>query len=74
MARKACSGNFHEKATETLIGHNVGKDCGCLSNFFFDFEDALTSFKSKKFDQVLTVNTVKILLKDFYWLIVWAEQ
>ena len=38
MARKACFGNFHEKATETLIGHNVGrKDCGCLSNFFFRF-------------------------------------
>ena len=73
MARKAYFGNFHEMAAENLIGHNGGKDCGCLSIFFFDFEDALTSFKFKKFDQVLTLNTVKILLKDFYWLTVWAE-
>ena len=48
MAGKTCFENL--KIYKTLIGDNVGKGYDCLYVLFFNFEEALTSFKFKNFD------------------------
>ena len=50
MSRKTYFENFYEKASEILVGYNVGKGYDCLCGLFFDFEEALSSFKFENFD------------------------
>ena len=50
MTRNTCSKNLYAKVSETLIGGNIGRGCEYLSDFVFDFKEALTFFKFKKFD------------------------
>ena len=50
MAFKTYFENFLGKFSEILAGCNVGEDYGCLCDLFFDFEEALSSFKFENFD------------------------
>ena len=50
MAFKTYFENFLGKFSEILAGCNVGEDYGCLCDLFFDFEEALSSFRFENFD------------------------
>ena len=64
MTRKAWLCDFEEKACETLIGDNVGNGYNCLCVLFFNFEEALTSFKIENFYKIFKFTYFDNLVKE----------
>ena len=64
VASKAWLETFYETVSKTLPAGKLGKDYDSLSYLFFEFEEALTSFRFEYFDQIVKLNYVNNVAKN----------
>ena len=63
-ASKAWLEVFYETVSKTLPADKLGKDYDSSSYFFFEFEEALTSFRFEYFDQIVKLSYVNNVAKN----------
>ena len=64
VAGKTYFESFYEKIFDILVEYNIDKGYDWLCDLFFDFEEALFSFKIENFDCIIKFSYVDNVAED----------